>query len=87
MIGQIGDARKRSAWWSFASVFALTVASAPLALVITTALLPMWRWIATEWGVACLTRTGPADWCFLAVYTLCTAAGLAAMREARRVPR
>jgi len=50
---------------------AIVVLSAPIAVVLTLLLLPFWRWLEETSGIESVGHSGPADWCFIAVYALC----------------
>jgi hypothetical protein len=52
----------------------------PVALVVTILLLPLWRWIEAKYGIESIGHSGPADWCFEAVYGLVLLAGFALWR-------
>jgi hypothetical protein len=56
---------------------------APIALVLTILLVPLWSWIEATYGIESIGHSGPADWCFEAVYAL-LAAGAGALWIARR---
>jgi len=65
------------------------ILSAPIAVGITIALLPLWRWVEATFGVESVGHSGPAGWCYLATYIvflICVAfIWHAAMRRAMRV--
>jgi len=46
----------------------ITVVAAPLALVLTFLLSPLWRWIESVSGIESMGHSGPANWCFVAVF-------------------
>lgn len=43
--------------------------SAPVSIVVTLILLPLWRWSEFS-GFEAIGHSGPAEWCFLAIFTL-----------------
>lgn len=43
---------------------------APLSLVITLSTWPFWGWFEGVSGIESLGHSGPATWCFFAVYLL-----------------
>jgi hypothetical protein len=51
----------------------LMAVAMPIAIVLTLLLLPLWRWIEETWQIESVGHSGPADWCFVAVYLLCLA--------------
>jgi MYXO-CTERM domain-containing protein len=42
----------------------------PVAIVLTFLLLPLWSWVEATFAVESVGHSGPADWCFFAVYGL-----------------
>ena len=44
--------------------------SAPISIVVALLLLPLWRWIEASSGFESIGHSGPAEWCYLAVFTL-----------------
>jgi len=46
----------------------LALAAMPAAFIVTLLLTPLWSWIEATYGVEAIGHSGPADWCFLAVY-------------------
>ena len=52
----------------------LMALAVPVAIVLTILLLPLWRWVEATWQIESVGHSGPADWCFVAVYVLCLAA-------------
>jgi hypothetical protein len=62
----------------------LMAVAMPIAIVLTLLLLPLWRWIEATWQIESVGHSGPADWCFVAVYVVCVAALAALWRTARR---
>jgi hypothetical protein len=49
--------------------------SVPAAPILAFLLVPLWRWLEEETGIESLGHSGPADWCFVAIYLLLVAAG------------
>ena len=47
---------------------AVCILSAPIAVGITIALLPLWRWVEAATGIESIGHSGPAGWCYLATY-------------------
>lgn len=50
----------------------------PLSFIITIALLPLWSWIEATYAIESVGHSGPADWCFWAVYAALIALGAGA---------
>lgn len=42
--------------------------SIPVALLVTILLVPFWSWLEATSGLESLGHSGPAAWCYLAVY-------------------
>ena len=58
---------------------------APLSVLITIVLAPLWRWLEAATGVEAIGHSGPAAWCYALVFVAQSAlAGGAVLREARR---
>ena len=41
----------------------------PVAFVVTFLLGPFWDWFERVSGIESLGHSGPADWCFVAIYS------------------
>jgi hypothetical protein len=54
---------KKALLWIGAAIAAL-----PLALILTILLWPFWNWFELVSGIESLGHSGPAAWCFFAVY-------------------
>jgi hypothetical protein len=50
--------------------FALCIAALPVAIVGTFSLIPFWRWFEARTEVEAIGHSGPAAWCFAAVYVV-----------------
>ena len=58
---------------------------APLSVLITIVLVPLWRWLEAATGIETIGHSGPAAWCYVLVFVVQSAlAGGVVMREARR---
>lgn len=72
----------------------LLLASGPLGVIVTLALLPMWRWLEESYAIESVGHSGPAAWCYLVSVLGCLLAlgsvyGLSVVRgraETRRRP-
>ncbi len=40
----------------------------PLTIILTIALLPLWRWIEARYGIEAVGHSGPSDWCFWLIF-------------------
>jgi hypothetical protein len=54
-----------------AAAFAILLASAPASILLTLLLLPFWRWLEQSQGVESVGHSGPAEWCYAAVFVAC----------------
>jgi hypothetical protein len=52
-------------------------AALPLAIIVTFLSSPFWGWIETKTGIESLGHSGPAEWCFIAVYSVIFVVGIA----------
>ena len=41
---------------------------APVAFAVTIRLLPLWSWIEAKFSIEAIGHSGPAGWCYFAVY-------------------
>ena len=58
---------------------------APLSVLITIVLAPLWRWLEAATGIEAIGHSGPAAWCYVLVFLAQSAlAGGMVLREARR---
>jgi len=48
----------------------IALLSIPVALLVTILLVPFWSWLEATSGIESLGHSGPAVWCYLAVYLL-----------------
>ncbi len=58
-------------------IVGIVLVSAPLSAVVTILLFPFWSWLEASTGIESVGHSGPADWCYLSVFVLFTAGGLA----------
>jgi hypothetical protein len=54
-----------------AAAFAILLASAPASILLTLLLLPFWRWLEQSQGIESVGHSGPAEWCYAAVFVAC----------------
>lgn len=58
---------------------------APLSVLVTILLAPLWRWIEAGTGIESVGHSGPATWCYGLVFLAQSAlAGGVVIREARK---
>jgi hypothetical protein len=51
-------------------LLAIMVACFPVSFIVTFLLTPLWSWMEATYGIESIGHSGPADWCFWAVYTV-----------------
>ena len=75
---------------SIITIAALLVLGLPLAFILTMLLFPFWSWLETLTGVESMGHSGPAGWCYLAVYSAmllaCFVGARVAIRRALHLP-
>lgn len=49
------------------------LAAMPIAIVVTIFLYPFWSWIEQTFAIESVGHSGPANWCFVAVYVVLAA--------------
>jgi hypothetical protein len=49
----------------------ILLASGPLGVVVTLALLPLWRWLEGSYGIESVGHSGPAEWCYVVSFLGC----------------
>lgn len=65
--------------------FALAV---PLSAIVTVVLFPVWSWVESSFGIESMGHSGPAGWCFVAVFaSLCVLITGALILAARTRPK
>jgi hypothetical protein len=57
-----------------ANAIVLSVLCVPLAVVVTLVTAPFWLWIEETCAIEAYGHSGPANWCYLAVYLVLLAA-------------
>ena len=50
------------------TVAGILLLDVPVTFVLTIMLVPLWSAIERRWGIEALGHSGPAAWCFLAVF-------------------
>jgi hypothetical protein len=53
-----------------ASAIVVLIVSIPISAIITILLKPLWTWIEATYGIESIGHSGPADWCFEAVFAI-----------------
>lgn len=61
---------------------------APLSVLITILLSPLWRWVEESTGIEAIGHSGPAGWCYVLVFLAQSVAGAGLVaHEARKQAR
>jgi hypothetical protein len=55
-------------WHRAATIAGIVALSLPVTFYLTMVLMPVWSEIERRWGVESVGHSGPAGWCFLAVF-------------------
>jgi hypothetical protein len=66
------------------SVVAVLLAGFVIAPVLTFVLWPFWDWLEATYGIESLGHSGPAEWCFAAIYGLYLVVSLGMWLRLRR---
>ncbi|MFL5619895.1 MAG: hypothetical protein ACJ79A_16060 [Gemmatimonadaceae bacterium] len=66
-----------------AMIAAIVLLGAPVTFFVTIALLPLWSAVERRYGIESVGHSGPAGWCFWAVFALYLAAALVVARLLR----
>ena len=61
-------------------VVVVLLISAPVSIMATLLLLPLWRWVEASSGFESIGHSGPAEWCYFAVFALVALSSLLALR-------
>ena len=62
----------------------IVLVAIPLSIVITILLLPLWRSLEASAGIESVGHSGPAEWCYVAVFlVLVTGASLVLLMRRR----
>jgi hypothetical protein len=67
----VRKSRKRGASRYFILPVVAVLLSVPLSLLLTLFLVPFWRWLESTHGIESIGHSGPAGWCYLAVFLTC----------------
>lgn len=54
---------------SILAIVGLLLLGLPLAFILTLLLYPFWNWLEAVTGVESMGHSGPAGWCYVAVYS------------------
>jgi hypothetical protein len=53
-----------------ASAVGVLIVAMPVTVLLTILLAPLWTWIEATYGIESIGHSGPADWCFEAVFAI-----------------
>lgn len=67
------------------SVLGILMIAVPASIVTTIVLLPLWSWVEASTGIESIGHSGPAGWCYAAVFLIL--AGAVATAFIRHVSR
>ena len=56
------------------AVLATLLVSVPVSAFLTLLLMPLWRWLEANFGIESVGHSGPAAWCFVAMFVACIVA-------------
>ena len=54
----------------FLNLLGLVVIAAPLSILTTILLFPLWSWLEASTGIEAVGHSGPAEWCYAAVFLI-----------------
>jgi hypothetical protein len=55
-------------WHRAGTVVGIVALSLPVTFFLTMVLMPVWSEIERRWGIESVGHSGPAGWCFIAVF-------------------
>lgn len=58
------------------TIVLVSLISMPISIVATLLLIPLWRWVEASSGLEAIGHSGPAEWCYLAMFTVTVVACL-----------
>jgi hypothetical protein len=56
------------------AVLTIVLVSVPASVLFTLLLMPLWRWLEQNFGIESVGHSGPAEWCFGAMFVACVVA-------------
>ena len=62
------------------AVGAIVLLSAPLSVLATILLLPVWSWLESSAGLEAIGHSGPAAWCYFVAFAIFVGAGVLLFR-------
>jgi hypothetical protein len=57
------------------SLLGVVVIAAPLSILTTILLFPLWPWLEASTGIEAVGHSGPAEWCYAAVFLIIATSG------------
>jgi len=64
-------------------LFAVLIAT-PLSILTTILLFPLWSWLEASTGIESVGHSGPAEWCYAAVFLVIATSGVLLVLPRRR---
>jgi hypothetical protein len=61
-------------------VLATVLIAAPLSILATFLLVPFWSWLEATTGIESIGHSGPAGWCYVAIFLLLVAGAALVLR-------
>lgn len=65
-------------------MLAAVIVTAPLSIVGTWLLLPLWRWLEAATGIESIGHSGPSEWCYATVFLVMLFAAMSLTMLRRR---
>jgi hypothetical protein len=59
----------------FLGVLVVVLVAAPLSILTTFLLFPFWSWLEASTGIEAVGHSGPAEWCYAAVFLVLAGSG------------
>jgi len=60
----------------FIVMASIILIAAPLSILITLLLLPFWSWLEAATGIESIGHSGPAAWCYAAIFLIMVVSAL-----------
>ena len=68
----------------FLGLLGAVLISAPLSIVITILLFPLWSWFEASTGIETVGHSGPAEWCYAVVFLILATGAVLILLSRRR---
>lgn len=57
----------------FLGLLGINLIAMPLSIVLTILLFPFWSWLEASTGIESVGHSGPAEWCYAAIFVILVA--------------